>query len=123
MTLKCLEAAEALAKEGIDVEVVDLRTLTPLDKDTLLESVRKTGRVIVVHEACKRGGVGGDIAAMISEEAYDYLDAPVMRICGRNTTIPYNLGLEKVCVPSVEDIVAAGIITFDIRRSGDDHGS
>jgi pyruvate/2-oxoglutarate/acetoin dehydrogenase E1 component len=106
MTLKCLEAAEVLAKEGIDVEVVDLRTLTPLDKDTLLESVRKTGRVIVVHEACKRGGVGGDIAAMISEEAYDYLDAPVMRICGRNTTIPYNLGLEKVCVPSVEDIVA-----------------
>ncbi len=105
MTLKCLEAAEALAGEGISVEVVDLRTLTPLDKETILESVEKTGRAIVVHEAVKRGGVGGDIASMIMEEAYDDLDGPVMRICGKNTTIPYNLELEKVCVPSVEEIV------------------
>jgi acetoin:2,6-dichlorophenolindophenol oxidoreductase subunit beta len=105
MTLKCLEAAEALQDEGIRVEVVDLRTLTPLDKETILQSVEKTGRAIVVHEAVKRGGVGGDIAAMIMEEAYDDLDAPVMRIAGKNTTIPYNLELEKVCVPSVADIV------------------
>ena len=105
MTLKCLEAAEALQKEGISVEVVDLRTLTPLDKETILQSVEKTGRAIVVHEAIKRGGIGGDIAAMIMEEAYDDLDAPVMRICGKNTTIPYNLELEKVCVPSVENII------------------
>ena len=105
MTLKCLEAAAALAAEGISVEVVDLRTLTPLDKETILESVEKTGRAIVVHEAVKRGGVGGDIASMIMEEAYDDLDGPVMRICGKNTTIPYNLELEKVCVPSVEDII------------------
>ena len=105
MILKCLEAADALAKEGISVEVVDLRTLTPLDKETILESVEKTGRAIVVHEAVKRGGIGGDIAAMIMEEAYDDLDGPVMRICGKNTTIPYNLELEKVCVPSVEDII------------------
>lgn len=105
MTLKCLEAAEALAKEGISVEVVDLRTLTPLDKDTILESVEKTGRAIVVHEAVKRGGIGGDIASMIMEEAYDDLDGPVLRICGKNTTIPYNLELEKVCVPSTEDII------------------
>jgi pyruvate dehydrogenase E1 component beta subunit len=105
MTLKCLEAAEALAKEGIGVEVVDLRTLTPLDKDTILESVEKTGRAIVVHEAVKRGGIGGDIASMIMEEAYDDLDGPVVRICGKNTTIPYNLELEKVCVPSTEDII------------------
>jgi len=105
MTLKCLEAAETLAAEGISVEVVDLRTLTPLDKETILESVEKTGRAIVVHEAVKRGGVGGDIAAMIMEEAYDDLDGPVKRICGKNTTIPYNLELEKVCVPSVEDII------------------
>ncbi len=105
MTLKCLEAAEALAGEGISVEVVDLRTLTPLDKETILESVEKTGRAIVVHEAVKRGGVGGDIASMIMEEAYDDLDGPVMRICGKNTTIPYNLELEKVCVPSVEEII------------------
>jgi len=105
MTLKCLEAAEALAKEGISVEVVDLRTLTPLDKDTILESVEKTGRAIVVHEAVKRGGIGGDIASMIMEEAYDDLDGPVVRICGKNTTIPYNLELEKVCVPSTKDII------------------
>jgi pyruvate dehydrogenase E1 component beta subunit len=105
MTLKCLEAAEALQKEGISVEVVDLRTLTPLDKETILQSVEKTGRAIVVHEAVKRGGVGGDIAAMIMEEAYDDLDAPVMRIAGKNTTIPYNLELEKICIPTVEDIV------------------
>jgi pyruvate/2-oxoglutarate/acetoin dehydrogenase E1 component len=105
MTLKCLEAAEVLQDEGIRVEVVDLRTLTPLDKETILQSVEKTGRAIVVHEAVKRGGVGGDIAAMIMEEAYDDLDAPVMRIAGKNTTIPYNLELEKVCVPTVADIV------------------
>jgi pyruvate/2-oxoglutarate/acetoin dehydrogenase E1 component len=105
MTLKCLEAAEILAQEGIGVEVVDLRTLTPLDKETILESVAKTGRAIVVHEAVKRGGVGGDIASMIMEEAYDDLDGPVKRICGKNTTIPYNLELEKICVPSVEEII------------------
>jgi len=105
MTLKCLEAAEALAKEGISVEVVDLRTLTPLDKDAILESVEKTGRAIVVHEAVKRGGIAGDIASMIMEEAYDDLDGPVVRICGKNTTIPYNLELEKVCVPSTKDII------------------
>ncbi|MGD9371651.1 MAG: alpha-ketoacid dehydrogenase subunit beta, partial [Desulfobacterales bacterium] len=96
MTLKCLEAAEALEREGISVEVLDLRTLTPLDKEAILQSVEKTGRAIVVHEAVKRGGIGGDIAAMIMEEAYDDLDAPVKRIGGKNTTIPYNLGLEKV---------------------------
>ncbi|UCH22512.1 MAG: alpha-ketoacid dehydrogenase subunit beta [Deltaproteobacteria bacterium] len=105
MTLKCLEAAELMGKEGISVEVVDLRTLTPLDKETVLESARKTGRVIVVHEACKRGGVGGDIASMIMEEAYDDLDGPVMRIAGKNTPIPYNIGIEKASVPSVEEIV------------------
>ncbi len=105
VTHTCLEAAEALAKEGISVEVVDLRTLTPLDKQTVLASARKTGRVIIVHEACRRGGIGGDIAAMIMEEAYDDLDGPVMRIAGKNTAIPYNLGIEKVCVPTVEEIV------------------
>ena len=105
MTLKCLEAAEALAQEGISVEVVDLRTLTPLDKSTILDSVEKTGKAIVVNEAVKRGGVGGDIAAMIMEEAYDDLDAPVMRIAGKNTTIPYNLELEKACTPTVKEIV------------------
>jgi len=107
MTLKCLEAAGLLEKEGISVEVVDLRTLKPLDEKLILESARKTGRVIVVHEACKRGGIGGDIAAMIMEEAYDDLDGPVLRVCGLDTSIPYNLELEKVCIPTTEDIVEA----------------
>ncbi len=107
MTLKCLEAAELLEKEGISVEVLDLRTLKPLDQEAILKSAQKTGNVIIVHEACKRGGIGGDIAAMIMEEAYDDLDGPVMRVCGRDTSIPYNLELEKVCIPSVEDIVEA----------------
>jgi pyruvate dehydrogenase E1 component beta subunit len=106
MTLKCLEAAAALEADGISAEVVDLRTLAPLDKETILASARKTGRAIVVHEAVKRGGVGGDIAAMLMEEAYDDLDGPVLRIAGRNTPIPYNLNIEKACVPSVEEIVA-----------------
>jgi pyruvate dehydrogenase E1 component beta subunit len=105
MTLTCLEAAAVLEKEGISVEVVDLRSLVPLDKETILESARRTGKVIVVHEAARRGGVGGDIAAMIMEEAYDDLDGPVVRIAGRNTPIPYNLTIEKVCIPSVEDVI------------------
>jgi pyruvate/2-oxoglutarate/acetoin dehydrogenase E1 component len=105
MTLKCLEAAAALENEGISVEVVDLRTLTPLDMETILASVRRTGRAMVVHEACKRGGVGGDIAAMLMEEAYDDLDGPVVRVAGKNTPVPYNVAIEQACVPSVEDIV------------------
>jgi acetoin:2,6-dichlorophenolindophenol oxidoreductase subunit beta len=105
MTHRCLEAAEKLAADGIEAEVLDLRTLHPLDKQSILESVNKTSRVAIVHEAIKRGGVGGDISALIMEEAFDALDAPVLRIAGRNTTIPYNLNLEKLCVPSVEDIV------------------
>ena len=105
MTLKCLEAAEILQKEGISAEIVDLRTITPLDWPTVLESVRKTGNAMVVHEACKQGGVGGDIAAHIMEEAYDDLDGPVVRIAGKNTPIPYNVELEKVCIPTTEEIV------------------
>jgi pyruvate dehydrogenase E1 component beta subunit len=111
MTLKCLEAAAFLEKEGIRVEVIDLRTLAPLDTETLLDSVRRTGRAVVVHEACKRGGVGGDIAAMLMEQAYDDLDGPVLRIAGRNTPIPYNLKIERACVPSVEEIVA-GVLSI-----------
>jgi acetoin:2,6-dichlorophenolindophenol oxidoreductase subunit beta len=106
MTLKCLEAAAILAKEGIDTEVIDLRTLCPLDKETFLNSVRKTSRAVIVHEAVKRGGIGGDISSIIMEEAFDSLDAPVMRIAGKNTTIPYNLDLERSSVPSTEDIVS-----------------
>jgi pyruvate dehydrogenase E1 component beta subunit len=103
----CLEAAACLATEGISAEVVDLRTVSPLDKETILGSVRKTGRAIVVHEACRQGGVGGDIAAVIAEEAFDYLDAPVLRVAGLDTAIPFNLALERACTPGVNDIRAA----------------
>ena len=99
------EAAELLAKEGVNVEVIDLRSLVPMDKEAILKSVEKTSRLVVVSEACKRGGVAGDIAAMVMEEAFDNLDAPVVRVAGKNTTIPFNLALEKVAVPSVEDIL------------------
>jgi pyruvate dehydrogenase E1 component beta subunit len=105
MTLKCLEAAEALAKQDISVEVIDLRSLVPLDMECILNSVKKTGKLILVHEACQRGGVGGDIAANVVEQAFDYLDAPIVRVAGRNTAIPFNLELEKVCIPSTDDII------------------
>jgi pyruvate/2-oxoglutarate/acetoin dehydrogenase E1 component len=102
-----LEAADRLAAEGIAAEVVDLRTLVPLDKDAILASVRKTHRVLVVHEAIKRAGYGAEIAALIAEEAFDDLDAPPRRLAGLDTPIPYAAHLEKTVVPQVEDIVRA----------------
>ncbi len=102
-----LEAAAKLADEGINAEVVDVRSLVPLDKDTILASVRKTRRVLVVHEAIKRGGYGGEIAALVAEEAFDDLDAPPRRLAGLETPIPYAQPLELGVVPQVADIVAA----------------
>lgn len=100
--------AEKLAEEGISVEIVDPRTLVPLDKETIIKSVIKTGRAIVVNEAVKTGGYAGEISAVITEsEAFDYLDAPVMRCAGKDVPIPYNPVLEAACVPSVDDIEAA----------------
>lgn len=105
--LFALEAAERLAGEGLDAEVVDVRSLVPLDKDAILGSVRKTKRCLVVHEAVKRGGYGAEIAALVAEEAFDDLDAPPKRLAGLETPIPYAQHLEKTVVPQVEDIVAA----------------
>jgi pyruvate/2-oxoglutarate/acetoin dehydrogenase E1 component len=107
MVSKSLAAAERLAADGIQAEVVDPRTLVPLDKATIIESVKKTGRLVVVHEAVKRGGFGGEIASIIAEEAFDYLDAPIKRVAGRNVPIAFNEVLEKKAVPDLEDIVAA----------------
>ncbi|MED5053385.1 alpha-ketoacid dehydrogenase subunit beta [Anoxybacillus rupiensis] len=108
MVHKALEAAKELEKEGIDVEIVDPRTLVPLDEETIVESVKKTGRVVVVHEAVKRGGYGGEIASVIAEsEAFDYLDAPIKRLGGLPVPIPYNPNLEKAAVPQVQDIIKA----------------
>jgi pyruvate dehydrogenase E1 component beta subunit len=100
-----LEAAEKLAAEGVEAEVIDLRSLVPLDRDAVLASVRKTHRLLVVHEAIKRGGYGGEIAAIVAEEAFDDLDAPPRRLAGLDTPIPYAQHLEKTVVPQVEDIV------------------
>ncbi len=108
MVPRALEAAEQLAAEGIDVEVVDPRTLNPLDTETIVRSVSKTGRVLIVHEAPITGGVGAELAAVIADsEAFDYLDAPIRRLAGRNVPIPYNRTLEAAAVPQVKDIVSA----------------
>ncbi|MEI7742858.1 MAG: alpha-ketoacid dehydrogenase subunit beta [Chloroflexota bacterium] len=105
MVLKALAAAEQLAAEGISVEVVDLRSLVPMDTACILGSVRRTGRLVVAHEAVKRGGVGGEVAALVAEHAFDALRAPILRVAGANTTIPFNLALEKAAVPQIADIV------------------
>jgi acetoin:2,6-dichlorophenolindophenol oxidoreductase subunit beta len=108
MTLnKTLKAAELLAEEGIDVEVIDLRSLLPMDLETIYRSVKKTKRLLVAHEACRRGGVGAEIAATVSEELYDWLDAPVMRVGARNVPVPFSAPLERHVIPQVEDIVEA----------------
>lgn len=106
MVHRALEAAEILAQEGIDVEVVDLRSLSPIDHDTIVNSVKKNGKVLIVHEAVKRGGVGAEIAALISDsEAFYYLDAPIKRLAGMEVPIPYSPELEKGVVPQVDDII------------------
>ena len=106
MVVEALEAAKTLEKEGIQAEVVDLRTLNPLDIATILGSVKKTGRVVIVHEACKTGGFGGEVAALIMENAFDYLDAPVERVTGLDTPIPYAEPLYRTVIPNPDWIVA-----------------
>lgn len=107
MVSKSLAAAEMLAAEGIDAEVVDLRTLTPLDRETLLGSVERTGRAVVVHEAVKTGGFGGEVAAVIADEGFGFLDAPVKRVAAPDTPIPFSPVLEKLWIPDEARIVAA----------------
>lgn len=108
MLQRVQKVAEEVASEGIDVEILDPRTLLPLDKDAIIKSVSKTGRAIIVHEAVKTGGVGGEISAVISEsEAFDYLDAPIIRLCGLDVPIPYNPELEKAVVPHEDEIKKA----------------
>ena len=104
---KSLEVAKRLAEEGIEAEVIDPRTLVPLDIDTIVNSVKKTGRVVVVHEAHRTCGVGAEIAAQIMDNAFEYLDAPVMRLGAKQCPLPFNLGLENAVVPQPEDIYQA----------------
>jgi pyruvate dehydrogenase E1 component beta subunit len=102
-----LKAAEELAKEGIEAEVVDLRTLRPMDTETLVESVKKTGRAVTVEEGWQQSGVGAEIAARLMEHAFDYLDAPVTRVSGKDVPMPYAANLEKLALPSVAEVVEA----------------
>ena len=108
MVHKALEAAETLSTEGIDIEVIDLRTIRPIDRETIVESVKKTSKLMCVYEGVKTLGVGAELSAMIAEsEAFDYLDAPIIRLGGSETPIPYNPELEKAAVPQVPGIVSA----------------
>jgi pyruvate dehydrogenase E1 component beta subunit len=102
-----LKAAEELAKEGIEAEVIDLRTLRPLDTDTLVASVKKTGRAVTVEEGWQQNGVGAEIAARLMEHAFDYLDAPVLRVSGKDVPMPYAANLEKLALPSAAEVVEA----------------
>jgi pyruvate/2-oxoglutarate/acetoin dehydrogenase E1 component len=107
MVLFALEAAAQMAGEGIEAEVIDPRTLVPLDIETILESVRKTGRLVVVHEACERGGVGAEIVAQVQAQAFDYLDAPIMRVANPNVPIPFSRVLEDAAIPDEARIIEA----------------
>lgn len=102
-----LAAAEELSKEGASVEVVDIRTLVPFDQETVLSSARKTGRVLIVHEASLTAGFGGEIAARIAEHAFEYLDAPIMRVAAYDAPTPFAPTLEKAVLPSTEKVLAA----------------
>ncbi len=103
-----LGAADRLAAEdGIDAEVIDPRTLVPLDLDTIVRSVRRTGRLVVVHEAVERGGFGAEIAAQVQRAAFDYLDAPVERVGAPFAPVPFSAPLEDAYLPGVDEIVAA----------------
>lgn len=107
--IRALKAAEELAKDGVDLEIIDLRTIKPLDEDLVLSSVQKTGRVMVIHEAAKTGGYGAEIAATIAEKAFDYLDAPIKRVAALDSPIPFNPKLENYVIPNEENIKAAAL--------------
>jgi pyruvate dehydrogenase E1 component beta subunit len=100
-------ATEKLVGAGVDVELIDLRTLRPMDSDTIVESVKKTGRLVTVEEGWPQGGIGAELASRVMADAFDYLDAPITRVTGKDVPMPYAANLEKLALPSVDDVVAA----------------
>lgn len=117
MVRESLKAADQLSVNGIEAEVVDVRTLVPLDRETLIASAKKTGRVLIVHEAVKTGGYGGEIAGVIADSAaFFYLDAPIKRLCGKDVPIPYNPILEQGVVPDASSIAAAALGLVEQHR-------
>jgi 2-oxoisovalerate dehydrogenase E1 component beta subunit len=107
MVLTALDAAAELEKEGIDVEVIDLRTLAPMDKPAIIESVKRTSKIMVLHEASRTGGIGGEIAATVAEDAFEWLDAPVVRVASIDTPVPYSPPLEEYYLPQLRDVIEA----------------
>jgi pyruvate dehydrogenase E1 component beta subunit len=107
MLFKCLKVAEKLTAEGIELEVIDPRTLVPLDSETIVDSVKRTNRLLICHEAPERGGWAGEIAMTVVEKAFDYLDAPIVRVCGKNFPVPYSGTLEDAVIPSEDELLAA----------------
>jgi len=105
MVYKAAAAAEELSKEGIEAEIIDLRTLVPLDEEAIINSVKKTGKLVIVHEAMERGGVAGEITAIVADKAFDYLDAPIKRVAALNMPLPHNPMLYEFCVPQEKKIV------------------
>jgi 2-oxoisovalerate dehydrogenase E1 component beta subunit len=117
MVQESLAAAEELALEGIDVEVVDLRSLKPFDRETVLASARKTGKIAIAHEAYRTCGMGGELAALISEDAFEWLDAPLVRITAPDTPVPYSPPLEDAFRPNAGKIAGA---LRDLAAYGED---
>jgi 2-oxoisovalerate dehydrogenase E1 component beta subunit len=107
MVHTALDAAKELAAQGVEAEVIDLRTLAPLDRDAILETVAKTSRALLLYEATRTGGIGGELAAIIAEDAFEYLDAPIVRVASADTPVPYSPPLEAAFLPNVEKVVAA----------------
>jgi pyruvate dehydrogenase E1 component beta subunit len=119
--LKMAQVAEAAAitlasEHGVEAEVIDPRTLRPLDLDTILASVRKTNRAVIVEEGWPHGGVGANLATLITEQAFDYLDAPVQRVTGADVHMPYSKRLEQAAIPHEEHVVSAGLATMQGAR-------
>lgn len=117
MVLKAMKVAEELSQQGIDCEVIDLRSLLPMDYETIITSLEKTRRMVVVHEACLRGGIGSDIVAEITENYWDLLDAPPKRVGGLNVPIPYNIKLEAAVIPDENRIKSAVLKTLNSSKS------
>jgi pyruvate dehydrogenase E1 component beta subunit len=107
MVERALEAAAALAELGIEAEVIDLRTIRPLDVGTIVESVKKTNRLVTVEEGWPQFGLGAELSALMMEHAFDHLDAPVQRVTGKDVPMPYAARLERLAVPQIEDVVGA----------------
>jgi 2-oxoisovalerate dehydrogenase E1 component beta subunit len=107
MLYHCLDAAEVLDREGVSAEVIDLRTLLPLDRETILGSVRKTGKVVIVHEDTRTGGIAGEIAAIVSESVFEHLDGPILRVTAPDTPVPYSPPLEDFFLPNTEKVLDA----------------